>query len=809
MRPFKPTAFPAISSLTSNPTIKRSIHVDAQMIKTGFNPQTYDSNLQISSLINSGGISKARELFDKMPHKNTFTCNRIISGYAKSGDIEEARLIFDRTFDRNEVTWTIMVGAYSQSNQTLESFNLFNQMRRSGIMADHVAIAAILGSCQDFNASNWVVQVHGQIVKFGFQSNLVVNNTLVDSYCKCKRLSSAQKHFDEMPERDGVSYNAMVMGFSKEGFYQESIDLFTEMRNLGLKLSQFTFSGILTAASGLGDLSLGRQVHSLVIRTNFLWNVFVTNSLLDFYSKCDLINEARTIFDRMEERDNVSYNVMISGYCWSEQREEIVKLFKEMAMTGFERKHFPFPSLLSFAASVQDLEMGKQIHAQVIVTGAVLDEIVANSLIDMYAKCGVMEKAEFIFANRKDQSTISWTAMISGHTENGQYEEALGLFCKMRRVGLSPDRATFASVIKASAGMGSLGLGQELHSYVIKSGNMSSVFSGCTILDMYAKCGCLNESFKIFGEMPERNIVSWNAVMAALAHNGEGKKAVEMLDEMVKLGFMPDWVTILSVMSACSHSGLVDKGMKIFESMGKLYMVNPRRVHYSCAIDLLGRVGRFNEVEDLINRMPFEPDEIIWNSIINSSRIHGNQKLAILASERLFDMGLKEATPYIILSNMYSKAGKWDEAAKVKKLMRARGVRKEPGYSWVEIKNQTYTFSSNDYIKDDTKDMLVKLRYKMEEAGYNRDTSCTLQNVDEGTKAESLMHHSERLAIAFALVHGPPGAPIRVMKNLRACADCHEAIKVMSKVIEREITVRDSSRFHRFRDGVCSCGDYW
>lgn len=810
MKPFrKHNSFLVISSVVSNFTTNRSIHVDSQIIKTGFSLQTYNFNHQIAVLLSNGHLSKARKLFKEMPSKNIFTCNRIISGYVKAGNVKEARKIFNQTINRNEVTWTIMIGAYSQSNQTCESLELFNQMRQSGVMVDHVSITSLLGSCQDISASNWIVQVHGQIVKLGFGSNSVVNNTLVDSYCKCRRLSSARKYFYEMPERDGVTYNAIVMGFSKEGFYQESIDLFTEMRRVDLRLSQFTFSGMLTAATGLGDLTLGRQVHSLVIRTNFSWNVFVTNSLMDFYSKCDLINEARTIFDQTEERDNISYNVMVSGYCWTGQREEIIKLIREMAIAGFERKNFPFPSLSSFAAFVPDPEMGKQIHAQVIVTGAVLDDIVANSLIDMYAKCGVMDKAEFIFANKKQHSTVSWTAMISGHTENGQYEEALNQFRNMIQAGLNPDRATFASVIRASAALALLGLGKHLHSFVIKSGNMSSVFSGCALMDMYAKCGCLEETFKAFEEMPEKNIVSWNAMLAALANNGEGKKAIQLLDEMVRLGFKPDWVTFLSVISACSHSGLVDEGLQCFESMEKLYMVQPKRVHYSCVIDLLGRVGRFDEVEKLISRMPVEPDQMIWSSILNSSRIHKNHELAKRAAEKLFDIGHDEATPYIILSQMYSKMGNWEEAAKLKKMMRERGIRKEPGYSWVEVKNHAYKFSANNDISADIRDTLQKLSKDIEKAGYRPDTSCTHQNVEEGTKAESLMYHSERLAIAFALTHSPAGTPIRVMKNLRACADCHEAIKVMSKVVGREITVRDSRRFHHFRDGVCSCRDYW
>ncbi|WOL14316.1 hypothetical protein Cni_G23096 [Canna indica] len=705
-----------------------------------------------------------------------------------------------------------MIGAYSQAAQPQEAFDLFCYMWRSGISPDCIAIVSLLSSCCLPDASSWVVQIHSHVIKCGFGDTVRVCNTLLDSYCKCGLVQSGRKVFDETEEKDSVTFNAMVMGYSKEGFHSQALELFAMMRNLKFKPSQFTFCGVITTATALYDLGLGRQFHSLIIRTNFVWNVFVCNSLLDFYSKCDCLTEARTLFDGMAERDNVSYNVMISGYAWTGQIEEFTKLLKDMQFNGFDRRLFPFPSLLSVAGALPDLEMGRQIHAQVILTGSTSDNLMCNALIDMYSKCGLLETSVLIFRNIIDRNTISWTAMISGYVENGFNEEALRLYCEMRRSGINPDRATFSSVLKASASLALLSLGKQLHSYIIRSGYMSNVFAGTALLDMYAKCGCFVETQKTFDEMPNKNIVSWNTLLSAYAQNGQGIKAIKLFESMLQHDVKPDSISILCVLSACSHSGLVVEGMQFFDSMKDLYGLERKKEHYACVIDLMGRVGHLDEVERLVDQIPFEDDQIIWNSILNSSRIHGNQELARRAADKLFSMELNDSAPFVIMSNVYARAGQWDAAAKVKKMMRDRGVRKEPAYSWVEIKHKIYTFSSNDHMNpqiNEIRALLEKLSEEMDKEGYKPDTRCALHLVDEESKLESLRYHSERLAIAFALLNTPPGTPILVMKNLRACTDCHAAIKVIAKIVGREITVRDSSRFHHFKEGLCSCGDYW
>ena len=820
MKPFRPNALQNLTSLTSlaslqSPKLRLNVvnNIDARIVKTGFDPDTSRSNFRVGNFLKNGELSQARQLFEKMPHKNTVSTNMMISGYVKSGNLGEARKLFDGMVERTAVTWTILIGGYSQLNQFKEAFELFVQMQRCGTEPDYVTFVTLLSGCNGHEMGNQITQVQTQIIKLGYDSRLIVGNTLVDSYCKTNRLDLACQLFKEMPEIDSVSYNAMITGYSKDGLDEKAVNLFVEMQNSGLKPTEFTFAAVLCANIGLDDIVLGQQIHSFVIKTNFVWNVFVSNALLDFYSKHDSVIDARKLFDEMPEQDGVSYNVIISGYAWDGKHKYAFDLFRELQFTAFDRKQFPFATMLSIASNTLDWEMGRQIHAQTIVTTADSEILVGNSLVDMYAKCGKFEEAEMIFTNLTHRSAVPWTAMISAYVQKGFYEEGLQLFNKMRQASVIADQATFASILRASASIASLSLGKQLHSFIIKSGFMSNVFSGSALLDVYAKCGSIKDAVQTFQEMPDRNIVSWNAIISAYAQNGEAEATLKSFKEMVLSGLQPDSVSFLGVLSACSHSGLVEEGLWHFNSMTQIYKLDPRREHYASVVDMLCRSGRFNEAEKLMAEMPIDPDEIMWSSVLNACRIHKNQELARRAADQLFNMEeLRDAAPYVNMSNIYAAAGQWENVSKVHKAMRDRGVKKLPAYSWVEIKHETHMFSANDRCHPQIEEIRKKidmLTKTMEELGYKPDTSCALHNEDEKFKVESLKYHSERLAIAFALISTPEGSPILVMKNLRACIDCHAAIKVISKIVGREITVRDSTRFHHFRDGSCSCGDFW
>ncbi|XP_031379999.1 putative pentatricopeptide repeat-containing protein At2g01510 [Punica granatum] len=786
--------------------------VDARIIKTGFDPRTCSSNFRISNMLARGDLTGARQVFDGMRNKNTVSINVMISGYAKAGDLASARALFDSMDERTAVTWTIMIGGYSHHDRADEAFELFTEMLRSGMGPDYVTFATLLSGFNSAGAACHLVQVHGLVVKLGFGSVQIVGNSLLDTYCKVGHVDLARQLFKEMPGRDAVSFNALITGYSNEGLFKEAIRLFMKLLKSGCRPSEFTFASVLAAGSGLGELAFGQHIHGIVIKMNFLQNVFLGNALLDFYSKHDQIRDARKLFEEMPEIDDVSYNILIAGYAWVGEVRACKEIFRGLQSTRYGGRHFPFAPLLSLAANTCDLEMGRQIHSQTIVTTADSELQVENALIDMYAKCGKFNEAEILFTNLPYKNSVPWTALISAYVQNGLHEEALKLFVKMNRDDVGPDQATFASVLKACASLASALLGNQLHSCLVKSGFLSNVYAGSALLDVYAKCGLMKEAIKTFDQMPTRNIISWNAMLTAYAH-GDGKATISAFEEMVQLGYVPDSISFLNVLSACSHSGLVEEGLKYFDMMNRDYKHIVKREHYACALDVLFRAGRFDEAEELMSQMPYDPDEITWVLVLNSCRIYKNEKLALKAEAALFKMeGLRDAGPHVNLSNIYAAAGRWDDVARVKKAQRERGIKKILACSWVEVKHRTHVFAANDNNHPEIwqiRRKLDELGEKMEQEGYKPDPSCTLHNVDEEIRIASLKYHSERLAIAYALISTPEGSPIVVVKNLRTCTDCHAAIKVMSKVVAREITVRDTSRFHHFSHGVCSCMDYW
>jgi pentatricopeptide repeat protein len=686
-------------------------------------------------------------------------------------------------------------------------------MCRWGTKPDYVTFATLLSGYSNMDATKELVQVHSHILKLGYHSTLMVSNSLVDSYCKSHRLDFAFRLFKEMPERDAVTFNALITGYSKDGLNEDAVNLFAEMRNLGYKPSEFTFAALLCAGIGLDDIVFGQQVHGLVVKTNFVWNVFVGNALLDFYSKHDYVVTARKLFDEMPQLDCISYNVIISCYVWDGQFKNALDLFRELQFTKHDHKQFPFATILSIAANTLNINVGRQIHTQAIVATADSESQVGNSLVDMYAKCGRFNEAKRIFASLADRSTVPWTALISAYVQKGLHEEGLELYNEMRRGNVSPDQATFASILSACANLATLSLGKQLHSSVIRLGFICNVFPASALLDMYAKCGSMKDALQTFQEMPKRNFVCWNALISAYAQNGDGKGTLRTFEWMIQSGFAPDSVSFLSVLTACSHCGLVEEGLHYFNSLIHNSKVIPKREHYASMVDVLCRSGKFDEAEKLMAQMPFDPDEIMWSSVLNSCRIHKNQELAERAANRLFNMAeLRDAAAYVNMSNIYAETGQWESLRKVKKAMRERGMRKVTAHSWVEINHKIHVFTANDNSHPDSENIMSKideLANDMEKEGYKADTSCALHNEDDEIKVESLKYHSERLAIAFALISTPEGTPIVVMKNLRACTDCHAAIKVITKIVGREITVRDSSRFHHFRDGLCSCRDFW
>ncbi|KAG9441964.1 hypothetical protein H6P81_017818 [Aristolochia fimbriata] len=483
-----------------------------------------------------------------------------------------------------------------------------------------------------------------------------------------------------------------------------------------------------------------------------------------------------------------------------------------MMSSGLRPDKFAFPFALKSCAGLADVQTGKQIHLHVVCCGCGGDLHVNAALVDMYAKCGLVDAARLVFDAMPDRDLVSWTAMISGYAHNGSNTETLEFFNVMRSSGLKPSRVGLLSALLACGRLGALRKGEWLHGYVIQTGFETDILVVTAVIDMYAKCGNLDLAKCLFDQTTGKDVVCWSAMVAHYGIHGLASQAIGVFTEMVNAGVKPNQVTFTSLLSACSHSGLLEEGQRYFDSMNKEYGVTPQLNHHACMVDLLGRAGKLLEAEQLIQTMPVQPDSSIWGSLLGASRIYGKIDLAERVADRIFELNPTQSGYYVLLSNIYATKSRWKDVERVRQLMVGRGVNKVQGFSLIEYNNQVHKFGSEDRSHPQSENIysyLQELTGRMRQMGYVPLMDFALHDVEDEMKEVALCYHSERLAIAFGLINLPAGTPIRVTKNLRICGDCHNAIKFISKIENRTIIVRDINRFHHFQDGTCSCGDYW
>ncbi|KAF6153213.1 hypothetical protein GIB67_016692 [Kingdonia uniflora] len=543
-------------------------------------------------------------------------------------------------------------------------------------------------------------------------------------------------------------------------------------------------------------------------------NVMSSNILIGGMIQNGLLDDAWKLFDEMplKERNRETYNAMVTGFTNFEFNEMGLCLFCEMVGFGVLPDEFTLGSVLRGCAGSKSFRLGYQIHGYVIKSGFCFDMVVGSSLAHMYMKCGCMSEGERVFEGMPVRSVVAWNTVIAGRAQNACFEGALEQFSLMRLAGFEPDRITFVSVISSCSELATIGQGQQVHAEVIKFGVDSSVSVIASIVSMYSKCGCLEDSVRAFNEYEDVDIVLWSSMIAAYGFHGRGVEAIELFERMENEGLEPNDVMFLSLLYACSHSGLKERGTEFFKLMMDKYQLKPRLEHYTCMVDLLGRSGCLDEAEALIRSMPVESDIIIWNTLLSACKIHKNTKIAKRVAEDVLKLDSQDSAPYVLLSNIQASTKNWGNVSGLRKAMRDKKVKKEPGVSWLEVKNQVYQFCTGDRSHpkwNKIEEYLKELTLDMKKRGYIPDTSLVLYDMEVEEKEYNLAYHSEKIAVAFALMSTPLSAPIRVMKNLRVCSDCHVAIKFISENTSHEIVVRDASRFHHFKNGKCSCGDYW
>lgn len=655
-------------------------------------------------------------------------------------------------------------------------------------------------------------QIHAQLCTCGIQNNGFVITKLIHMSCNLGEISYARKVFDAFLDPYVFLWNAIIRGYSSHNMLVEAIDMYNAMQQAWVSPDSFTFPHVLKACSGLMAIRFGQAVHGQVFRHGLEMDTFVQNGLVALYAKCENIYLARIVFNGSYERNVVSWSSMISGYAQNGLPTEALKILSEMREQNVKPDWIVLVSALRSYSDVEDMEQGKCVHSLVIKMGLEYELDLRIALTAMYAKCGQVLTAKLLFDQLEFQDLILWNAMISGFAKNGNADEAMELFRKMiTKKNITPDSITIRSAILACAHAGSLEQAKWMDDYVCNSKYSDDLFVNTTIIDMYAKCGSVELARVVFDRSLNKDIVLWSAMIMGYGLHGQAREAIDLFHTMKSVGVCPNDVTFIGLLTACKHSGLVRQGWEFFHSMAD-YGVEPRHQHYSCMVDLLGRAGYLDKAYDFIQNMPIEPGVSVWGALLNACKIYRHVSLGEYAAERLFSIEPSNTGHYVQLSNLYASLQMWDGVAKTRLFMKEKGLIKELGYSSIEVNGKLETFQMGDKShprSDEIYKELEILERRLMEAGFVSDTESALHDLDAEDKQVSLCNHSERLAIAYGLISTPPGSTLRIIKNLRACVNCHLATKLISKLAKREIIVRDANRFHHFKDGFCSCGDFW
>ncbi|KAL5053799.1 hypothetical protein RYX36_034481 [Vicia faba] len=589
-----------------------------------------------------------------------------------------------------------------------------------------------------------------------------------------------------------------------------------------------------------------KQVHAHIYRNNLHQCSYVITNLLRFLTNLPHLpvqSYPHLLLSQVHSPNPFLYSALIRAYARNGPLFQSIRLYSSMLNNNVSPVSFTFSALFS---SLKNPTLGTQLHLHAMLFGFVSDLYVGNTIIHMYVKCGLlssarkvfdemphrdavswtelivayaksgdMDSARELFDGLPDKDKVAWTSMVTGYAQNAMPKKALEFFLRLQEAGVETDEIILVGVISACAQLGVSGYASWIRGIAESSrfGSVNNVLVGSALIDMYSKCGNVEEAYSVFKGMKERNVFSYSSMIAGFAVHGQARAAIKLFYEMLEAGIKPNHVTFVGVFTACSHAGMVEQGQYLFGVMEKCYGVAPTADHYACMADLLGRAGQLEKALQLVQTMPMEPNGGVWGALLGASHIHRNPDFAEIASHYLFELEPDNLGNYLLLSNTYALAGRWDDVSRVRKLMREKQLRKNPGCSWVEAKNGiVHEFFAGDVKHpeiNEIKKALDDLLQRLKAIGYQPKLNSVPYDIDDEGKRLLLMSHSEKLALAYGLLNTDAGSTIKIMKNLRICEDCHIVMCAASKDTGRKIVVRDNMRFHHFLNGTCSCSNFW
>lgn len=632
-----------------------------------------------------------RSMFKNDPFLET----ALIDMYSSCCRIMEAWFVFDHLEDKsNVVIWNVMIGGFFENGWWEWSLKLYSLMKGENVKFVSESFSSMLSACAYGDVVDFGRQVHCDLIKVGFENNPFVYTSLLSMYGKCQFVKDAENVFHLVLDKGIELWNAMISTFVSNKYSYAAFEVYKKMRYNVITPDSFTVSNVLSCSSMIGIYNVGRSVHAELVKRPIESSTAVQSALLTMYCKCGSVDDANAILHVMREKDVVAWGSMISGFCQNKKFIEALDYFGRMDADGVRPDSDIMSSVITACTGLENVDSGCMVHGYVIKIGLDQDVYVATSLVDMYSKCGFPDMAENVFSEISYKNLVAWNSMMSCYCRNDLPDKSIKLFSEIVQHGFIPDCVSITNVLTAVSSLAAFLNGKIIHGYLIRREIQSDIQLENSLMDMYIKCGFLKYAEYIFQHMSQKDVVTWNCMIAGYGSYGNCIQALSLFDEMKKCGIKPDDVTLLSLISSCNHAGLVDEGHNIFQSMAAEHGIEPKMEHYVNIVDLLGRAGHLEEAYNFVKTMPMEPDRSIWLSLLCASRAYSNLELGELAAHNLLKMEPERGSNYVQLLHLYGEAELWDKAANIRATMKEKGLKKNPGCSWIELRDKVDVFFS-------------------------------------------------------------------------------------------------------------------
>lgn len=592
----------------------------------------------------------------------------LVDMYAKCDFPFKAQEVFDKLTVRNAIAWNSLIAGYSMQGLCAKALNCFDQMGHEGISPTSATFLCSLKACGRLGAIEKGQDIHTQISKRDLEGELFVGSALVDMYSNFGFVAKAEAAFEKMAVRDVVAWTSLIRGYAEHGHGEKAIQGYQQMQLEGVSPNSHTLVCSLKACGSIGNIDKGQELHASIVETVLEENLFVGSALIDMYTNLGLFLKAHEVLDNLWLQDIVVWNTLIAGFVKHGYGKEALKCYGQMKSKGFSPNIATFASTLKACSNIGALDHGRDIHTEVQREGLATDLVVGSALVDMYANCGILATAQEVFDKLLTRNEVSWNALISGYLKHGAYLEALNCFDQMQHECISPDPVTLVCCLKACGHLGATDKGREIHDTVSRKALDRHLIVGSTLVDMYANCGVLFKAQEVFDNLPIRDTASWNALLVGYAQLGEADKVFDAFDRMRGEGQTPSVASFISVLNACSHAGLVDKGQTYFKFMSEDPDIMPTLEHHSCLVDLLGRAGQVEESLAVIKTMPLNPNLVVWHTALGALRKWNQVQLGKEAFEQAIELDKRDSSAYFYMFNIFSDADMQEDAERIEAL---------------------------------------------------------------------------------------------------------------------------------------------